>query len=188
VRVSDSRASRAIPSQRFTTAEGPTYRVAGFGLRQPGKRSHVRRLVGLELRNVAANYPFERSHRFPGIQPNSGHRDYSRVSCDVGDTQLGPSARISRQHVCAGVGQPLWQESPRRPSDQHHCSLCTGLFPHRERVWWSRTVNLIGILSPRHAPWASAGLRWWRRGGRAGSAARPVPATNPSPDPWEATP
>jgi hypothetical protein len=144
VRVSDSRASRAIPSQ-FTTAEGPTYRVAGFGVRQPGKRSHVRRLVGLELRNVAANYPFERSHRFPGIQPNSGHRDYSRVSCDVGDTQLGPSARISRQHVCAGVGQPLWQESPRRPSDQHHCSLCTGLFPHRERVWWSRTVNLIGF-------------------------------------------
>jgi hypothetical protein len=26
--------------------------------------------VGLELRNVDANYPFERSHRFAGIQPN----------------------------------------------------------------------------------------------------------------------
>src|SRR5262249_47616892 len=25
--------------------------------------------VGLELRNVVANYPFERSHRFTGIQP-----------------------------------------------------------------------------------------------------------------------
>jgi hypothetical protein len=37
----------------------------------------------LELRNVAANYPFERSHRFPGIQPNSRHRDYSRLSCRV---------------------------------------------------------------------------------------------------------
>jgi Bacterial extracellular solute-binding proteins, family 5 Middle len=34
--------------------------------------------VGLELRNVAANYPFERPHRFPGTKPNSGHRDYSR--------------------------------------------------------------------------------------------------------------
>jgi len=34
--------------------------------------------VRLELRNVGANYPFERSHRFPGIKPNSGHRDYSR--------------------------------------------------------------------------------------------------------------
>src|SRR6266508_2598447 len=34
----------------------------------------------LELRNVAANYPFEKSHRFAGIQPNSGRRDYSRLA------------------------------------------------------------------------------------------------------------
>jgi hypothetical protein len=39
--------------------------------------------VGLELRNVDANYPFERSHRFAGIQPNSGFGDYSRLSCGV---------------------------------------------------------------------------------------------------------
>ena len=46
---------------------------------QPGHSPqwHVR----LELRNVVANYPFERSHRFPGIQPNSGRRDCSRLSC-----------------------------------------------------------------------------------------------------------
>src|SRR6516164_4022520 len=31
--------------------------------------------VRLELRNVVANYPFERSHRFPVIEPNSGRRD-----------------------------------------------------------------------------------------------------------------
>ena len=43
-----------------------------------------------ELRNVGANYPFERSHRFAGIQPNSGRRDYSRLSCGVGETQLEP--------------------------------------------------------------------------------------------------
>src|SRR5262252_1741361 len=48
--------------------------------------------VRFELRNVGANYPFERSHGFPGIKPKSGHRDYSRLSCDVGDTQLGPAA------------------------------------------------------------------------------------------------
>jgi hypothetical protein len=46
--------------------------------------------VRLELRNVVANYPFESSHRFPGIRPNSGLGDYSRVSCDVEDTQLWP--------------------------------------------------------------------------------------------------
>src|SRR6516164_5004539 len=51
--------------------------------------------VGLELRNVVAKYPFERSRRFPGVQPNSGHRDYSRLSCGVEETPLGPSARMS---------------------------------------------------------------------------------------------
>jgi hypothetical protein len=50
--------------------------------------------VGLELRNVGANYPFEESHRFAGIQPNSGHREYSRLGCGVEETQLGRSARI----------------------------------------------------------------------------------------------
>src|SRR5919201_611816 len=42
-----------------------------------------------DLRNVVANYLFERSHRFAGIQPNSGHGDYSHLSCGAGDTQLG---------------------------------------------------------------------------------------------------
>jgi hypothetical protein len=42
------------------------------------------------LRNVVSKYPFESSHRFPEIQPNSGHRDYSRLSCAVGETQLEP--------------------------------------------------------------------------------------------------
>jgi hypothetical protein len=36
-----------------------------------------------DLRNVGANYPFARSHRFAGIQPNSAHRDYSRLSCGI---------------------------------------------------------------------------------------------------------
>jgi hypothetical protein len=45
--------------------------------------------VGLELRNVEANYPFERSRGFPGSEPNSGPGDHSRLSCSAGDTQLG---------------------------------------------------------------------------------------------------
>jgi hypothetical protein len=36
-----------------------------------------------DLRNVVAKYPFERLHRFPGIQPDSRHRDCSRLSCGV---------------------------------------------------------------------------------------------------------
>src|SRR6266481_6401624 len=42
-----------------------------------------------DLRNVVANYPFEKSRRFAAIQPNFGHGDHSRLSCGVGDTQLG---------------------------------------------------------------------------------------------------
>jgi hypothetical protein len=54
---------------------------------------------GLELRNVVANYPCERSHRFAGIQSNSGFGDYSRLSCGVGDTKLGlGSAGIFSEH------------------------------------------------------------------------------------------
>jgi hypothetical protein len=57
------------------------------------------------LRNVDANYPFERSHRFAGIQPNSGFGDYSRLSCGVGDTQLGRRPG-SRQGCLRGRHQP----------------------------------------------------------------------------------
>jgi hypothetical protein len=53
--------------------------------------------IRFELRNVGANYPFERSRRFPGIRPNSRHGDYSRVSCEVGDTQLGSRALVTRR-------------------------------------------------------------------------------------------
>jgi hypothetical protein len=60
-----------------------------------GRDDCLAEVVGLELRNVVVKYPFERSHGFPGIQPNSGHRDYSRLSCGVWETQLGPNARMS---------------------------------------------------------------------------------------------
>src|SRR5262249_25182688 len=42
-----------------------------------------------DLRNVVANYPFEKSRRFGGIQPNSGPGDHSHLSCSAGVTQLG---------------------------------------------------------------------------------------------------
>src|SRR6185437_3836476 len=56
----------ALTRTNFANRTSPTERLPG----------HVR----LELRNVVANYPFERSHRFAGIQPNLGHRDYSRAA------------------------------------------------------------------------------------------------------------
>jgi hypothetical protein len=37
----------------------------------------------------------ERGGGVPGARPNFSHRDYWPLSCDVGDTQFGPSAKIS---------------------------------------------------------------------------------------------
>jgi hypothetical protein len=59
---------------------------------------------GLELRNVSAKYPFERSHGFPGNQQNSGYRDYSRLNCGVWETQLGPNATISAGMLARASG------------------------------------------------------------------------------------
>jgi hypothetical protein len=67
-------------------------------------------------RNVDTNYPFERSHRFAGIQPNLGFGDYSRLSCRVGDTQLGRRPG-SRQGCLRGRHQP----SSREP-DSRYCA------------------------------------------------------------------
>jgi hypothetical protein len=55
--------------------------------------------VRLELRNVVTKYPFERSHRFARIQPNSRHRDHSRLSCGAGEAQLiGDMSAALGQH------------------------------------------------------------------------------------------
>src|SRR6266446_3408306 len=68
--------------------------------RTPRRPDCVAGQTGLELRNVAANYPFERSHRFAGIQPNSGDRDYSPFSCAAGTgaarVPVGDSATLVR--------------------------------------------------------------------------------------------
>ena len=97
---------------------GSSLRALGMnGINAPQRPDCVTGHIGLELRNVGAKYPFERSHRFLGIQPNSCHRDCSRLSCGVRDVQLGPSVRIS-----AG----------------------TGLSARKERVWSSRTASLTG--------------------------------------------
>jgi hypothetical protein len=103
---------------------------------------------GLELRNVVAKYPFERSHRFPGIQPNSGHRDYSRLSCGVEDTQT-----FSLLPLVLRFGR-FWL-LPRRPVGMRGLS---GPFPISQRLahiqtilrWSScaETADGSGILVP----------------------------------------
>ena len=72
--------------------------------------------TGFELRNVVAKYPIGKVAQIPGIQPNSGHRDYSRSSCGIGDTQLGSfiGSLTDRHYVgngpqaCKACGQQGW--------------------------------------------------------------------------------
>jgi hypothetical protein len=151
------RAARHAPGGRSAVGMSPRSRCASN--EAPGKCIEGREtdcvagVVGLELRNVVANYPFV----FRGIKPNSGHRDYSRLSCGVGETQLGRTGGDSQQGVCADA------RSSRR---------IAGLFPPRERVWWSRPASLTACSSlPRQRPSASAGLRRKLRNGVAQLAA-----------------
>jgi hypothetical protein len=71
------------------------------------------RSLGLELRNVAANYPFVRAHRFPGIQPNSAHRDCSRLSCAAGEMPLGPRAAGSSASISHRAAIAVRHKLPR---------------------------------------------------------------------------
>jgi hypothetical protein len=70
------------------------------GINAPQRPDCVAGHVGLELRNVVANYPFESSRGFAGSKPNSGHGDHSRLSCGAGDTQLGPGGQHRKSQSC----------------------------------------------------------------------------------------
>src|SRR6266508_938845 len=95
-RVSVSQALERI-RQAVTKNALPSHTQGGSRMPESGPYGSVRGALSNErpyrdLRNVGANYPFERSHRFAGIQPNASYRDHSRLSCATGDTQLGPRA------------------------------------------------------------------------------------------------
>jgi hypothetical protein len=93
--------------------------------------------VGLELRNVGANYPFERAQDLRGIQPNSGDRDYSRLSCGIGDTQLGfraggifskrcaPTLAIERHRCKARIGRDFFRSKDGPPAAKPATPLLT---------------------------------------------------------------
>jgi hypothetical protein len=53
------------------------------------------------------NIPLKCRADSPECSRNSGHRDYSRLSCAVEDTQLGPSARVSARMLAASITRLL---------------------------------------------------------------------------------
>src|SRR5256886_13088527 len=144
-RVSVSQALERI-RQAVTKNALPSHTQGGSRMPELGPYGSVRGALSNErpyrdLRNVAINYPFVRAHRFAGIQPNSGRRDYSRLSCAAGEMPLGPRAAGIFSKRCA----PKWPSSGivrrelaavsadpkmlrRRPNQQYHCALCAGLW------------------------------------------------------------
>src|SRR5215831_9241089 len=80
-----------------------------------------------DLRNVVAKYPFERSHRFLVIQPNSGYRAYSRSSCAVGEYAPRAKWYDPSRHACDIV--PPAKQAPKKVSRRSNGSTT--------RVWSS---------------------------------------------------
>src|SRR5262249_37131536 len=69
--------------------------------------------------DVVAKYPFERSERFPVIQPNCGPQRLFAFELRRWEAQLGPRARIKlgpRARISAGCCL-RWQELPRFSAD-----------------------------------------------------------------------
>src|SRR5436305_185624 len=94
-RVSVSHALERIRQNRNENAL-PSHTQGGSRMPELGPYGSVRGTLSNErpyrdLRNVVANYSFESSRGFPRSEPNSGHGDYSRLSCGLGDTELGPT-------------------------------------------------------------------------------------------------
>jgi hypothetical protein len=129
------------------------------GINAPQRPDCVAGQVRFELRNVVANYPFEKSRRFAGNQSNSGHGDHSRLSCGAGDTQLEPGG----QHPAPS--RTRWSKD-----DPAAAKPAT---PLRSLRWTFRAKRACVVITnaepdrlaplPRQRRSASAGFGWWRR-------------------------
>src|SRR5215471_17970387 len=118
-----------------------------------GDRDCLAGHVRFELRNVVANYPFERSRGFPGSEPNSGQGDHSRLSCSAGDTQLGgwvlPGSSASVLHgrwPSCGVAEEgtNWPRSLRSEDDPPPAKPVTPLLSLR---WTFRAKRACVVIT-----------------------------------------
>src|SRR5262245_30025917 len=103
------------------------------------------RHVGFELRNVVANYRFERPHRFPGINSNSGPRDRSQSVRVTSPPKMVEARKWQGVPVHAGRGR----NAAGTPEDMR--------FPAAPACWTTLPRRLI-LLLPRdsRAPTSSA--------------------------------
>src|SRR5262249_48560825 len=104
---------------------------------------------GLELRNVIAKYPFERPHRFPGIQPNSGQRDHSRLNCGVwekGTEQVASvTSRYQRVEMEAEIfRQPLEASQLAKGGVR---SIRAGLLGHPRHIRQEKPIDVERLIA-----------------------------------------
>src|SRR5262249_32372796 len=97
----------------------------------------------LELRNGVPNYPFERSHRFPVIQPNSGRRHDGKD--DVQTNSRIQTAVISAPQRPIAFGFCVRRISLLR-ADYDPIARARGAAP----LVWSGMMRTIGAISDTH--------------------------------------
>ena len=113
----------------------------------------------------------------PWAGPKRATGDYSRLSCGVGDTQLGSRARITAGIVARALfielrrgdhGWPRFSADPKmirlRPIQQHYCSPLRWTLTAKRAcvVVTDREPDRLTPL-PRQRRLASAGFGRWRR-------------------------
>jgi hypothetical protein len=102
-RVSVSHALERIRQSVRKKKASPSNTRGGSRVPELGPLGSVRGALSNErpyrdLRNVGAKYPLERSPRFPGIQPNSGQRDHSRLNCGVWENGTEQVASVTSRY------------------------------------------------------------------------------------------
>jgi hypothetical protein len=189
-RRAPARRQRLAPENRRSTAGDREYwrqRLEAFSLNPgkaggsptPGNHDTETGLAGWPCKTRTqkrrcAKYPFEGSHRLAGIQPNSGHREDSRLSCGIEEMQLGPSPADLRQVFCADVGHRAASLQGTIGRDFCRCSAGSNTSNTLLTLRWTLSakracvvitdIELTGsLLLPRQRRWASAGFGWWRR-------------------------
>jgi hypothetical protein len=135
-------ARRARPLKRTALLAKPVN-----GINAPQRPDYVAGHVGLELRNVDPNYLLERSHRFAGIQPNSGLGDYSRSTGLIPRELKCPAPRAIDQAGCRWkwralmarpnklkIGRSFFGTRCRSTAPPRNLEFCA---PRRGRTSWN---------------------------------------------------
>ena len=100
-------------------------------------------VVGFESKVPSQHIPLEGRGDFLESSRIPATETISRLRCGARDTQFGSIRQMparGHQSLSWGGKSPRFWADPEmirwRRIEQHHCSLCAGLWLQRERLWW----------------------------------------------------